>query len=64
MGIDSELMDAKVDEEFICSICTEILENPVEIKDCEHIFCDECIRPWIQERDQIEILINYMMYES
>ena len=55
MGIDSELAVNEVDEELICSICRGILEDPVEIKDCEHMFCDGCIRPSIQEKNQIKL---------
>ena len=56
MGIDLDLAVSQVDEEFVCVICQDILLNPVEIKGCEHIFCDGCIRGSIQERDQIKIL--------
>ena len=52
MGIDLDLAVSQVDEEFVCVICQDILLNPVEIKGCEHIFCDGCIRGSIQERDQ------------
>jgi len=54
MGIDLDLAVSLVDDEFVCVICQDILVNPVEIKGCEHIFCDECIRGSIQERDQNE----------
>ena len=51
MGIDTALSIDKLDDEFVCSICTDILVNPVEIKSCQHIFCESCIREWIQEKD-------------
>jgi len=54
MGIDLDLAVGQVDEEFVCSICKDILENPVEIKGCVHLFCDECIRGALQERDYNE----------
>lgn len=47
MGIS---IDIVIDEtsiaHFICSICTELVENPVMLKTCEHLFCGECITEW------------------
>ncbi|CAG0895884.1 unnamed protein product [Cyprideis torosa] len=36
-------------EDFVCSICTEVLFDPVEISvpDCEHLYCRPCITEWI-----------------
>ena len=59
MGIDSDLAVNEVDGELLCSICTGILENPVEIEECEHMFCEGCIRRWMQERNQIEMPIIF-----
>ena len=33
-------------EELGCKICTMILEKPVFLTSCLHIFCYECIRKW------------------
>lgn len=47
MGLPTELLleDAgAVDEEFICPICLELLEDPLMLKACEHIFCRACIQ--------------------
>jgi len=55
MGIDTSLALANLDDEFVCAICTDILENPVEISGCEHHFCDSCIRRWIQNREECPI---------
>lgn len=30
-------------EEFICSVCQEIYQNPYTLKECLHTFCCECI---------------------
>jgi len=48
MGIDTALAIDKLDDEFVCSICHDILHDPVVISSCEHYFCNSCIRPWIQ----------------
>jgi len=47
MGIDTALAIGELDADFICAICTDIVQNTV-ITTCEHYFCDSCIRPWIQ----------------
>ena len=36
MGIDTALALDKLDDEFVCTICTDIVVNPVEITKCEH----------------------------
>lgn len=46
MGYELANAIGKIDEEFQCAICTEILENPVQ-SPCEHIFCNECIKGWL-----------------
>jgi len=48
MGIDTALALDKLKDEFVCSICHDIVEDPVVISKCEHYFCGCCIRPWIQ----------------
>jgi len=48
MGIAFDLAVGQVDEEFVCPVCKDILVNPVEIKGCEHVFCDGCIRGALQ----------------
>ena len=48
MGIDIERFDERVDDELICPICQLVLENPLYLIQCEHVFCSECINSWIQ----------------
>jgi len=50
MGIDTGLAIGQFDDEFVCSICTDIVQNPVVIPVCDHYFCDSCIRPWVQSK--------------
>jgi len=61
MGIDTALAIDKLEDEFVCSICHDILHDPIVISRCEHYFCNNCIRPWIQanstcpkDRDPVE----------
>ena len=42
MGLDVKQFVGPVDEEFICSICLDVFENPVSVT-CGHIFCRSCI---------------------
>lgn len=47
MGIDCKRFVQPVNRDFICSICEDVFENPVERRSCEHIFCHECITRWL-----------------
>ena len=47
MGFDVErFADGEVDENFICCICKDVLEDPVE-SPCRHVFCLKCIKDWL-----------------
>lgn len=35
--------------EFLCSICCEILKNPVIISTCKHSFCEICLNNYISK---------------
>ena len=45
-NIDRFLAKDTIVSEFICSICTDVVECPVQTP-CQHLFCNECIRRWI-----------------
>ncbi|CAG0895992.1 unnamed protein product [Cyprideis torosa] len=36
--------------EFCCCICTEVLNDPVEISSCDHLYCRSCITTWLQTK--------------
>lgn len=46
MGFDQGRFVNLVDEEFICSICLGVFENPVH-GHCGHTYCRNCIVNWI-----------------
>ncbi|XP_037050573.1 E3 ubiquitin-protein ligase NRDP1-like [Bradysia coprophila] len=46
MGFEATRFIGEIDEEFICTICTLVLENPVQ-SSCEHTFCNQCITDWL-----------------
>lgn len=33
---------------FACVICTMVVKDPVECKNCDTLFCQECLEPWTQ----------------
>lgn len=35
-------------KDLICSICQSLLKNTIEISTCGHLFCEECLIPWIE----------------
>ena len=35
-------------DELICSICKEVLENPMQMQ-CQHLFCNDCIYKWFKD---------------
>lgn len=47
MGIDVNRFPDAVDDEFKCSICCGVLEDPVR-GNCGHVFCKICITTWLE----------------
>lgn len=50
MGYDLSLIIGHVDEELLCPICADVLEEPMQSSCCEHAFCRFCIEKWMQEK--------------
>lgn len=46
MGFDIERFTGKVNEGLLCSICRDVLEEPLQAP-CEHAFCSTCIHAWL-----------------
>lgn len=46
MGYDVTRFKCKIDEEFLCSICTMVFENATQTP-CDHAFCHTCISEWL-----------------
>lgn len=46
MGLDINRFPEAVDDEFKCSICCGVLEDPVN-GNCGHVFCRVCILTWL-----------------
>lgn len=45
MGFD-RLNFKDVAMDCLCSICKGVFENPVQLEECQHIYCRECIQKW------------------
>lgn len=50
MGYDRIRFVAEIEEDFICSICNMVLEDPL-CSICEHMFCRECIHSWLLQEE-------------
>eukprot|EP00808_Paulinella_micropora_P021049 g67741.t1 len=44
-GWNSELFVDPVDEEYMCGICSEVLEDAIETP-CGHAYCYQCLKVW------------------
>ena len=44
MGIDTDRFVSTVNDELICIICSEVLENPMECSTCQTNYCESCIK--------------------
>jgi hypothetical protein len=49
MGYELNRFESTVDDELICSICEGVLENPVQVISCEHVFCSDCLDSWLSK---------------
>ena len=50
MGYEKERFVDDVDEELLCVICGLVLKEPVQIRQCEHCFCSDCMYEWWKHR--------------
>ncbi|CAG0888707.1 unnamed protein product [Cyprideis torosa] len=46
----TELFLDPVYNDFICSICLNVLYNPMETFECNHLFCGRCIQDWVKKQ--------------
>jgi E3 ubiquitin-protein ligase NRDP1 len=47
MGYDVARFLGDVENDVICPICREVLEDPLQVPECEHAFCKDCIQEWL-----------------
>ncbi|XP_064641043.1 RING finger protein 151-like [Lineus longissimus] len=46
MGYDIERFVQPINEGLLCSICRDVLKDPVQAP-CEHVYCSACIQEWL-----------------
>ena len=52
MGLAVDLFsDPNISDEFLCTICQDVLQEPAMLDPCEHVFCKACIEQWQEEAD-------------
>ena len=51
MGFEVLRFLSDVDEELICSICSGVLEDPMQFY-CQHAFCEGCIKEWLHQKQK------------
>ena len=44
--LDESKVNKEIDEHFLCGICYQFVEDAVECKECNHLFCAECYKGW------------------
>ncbi|XP_030377768.1 E3 ubiquitin-protein ligase NRDP1 [Scaptodrosophila lebanonensis] len=69
MGYDLSCIVGHVDEELICPICADVLEDPVQASGCEHAFCRACIEKWLKQKhicpvDRLELSPSHLIGAS
>ncbi|KAM6275310.1 uncharacterized protein M6G45_000829 [Spheniscus humboldti] len=68
MGYDIERFVGYVNEGLLCSICCDVLEDPLQAP-CEHAFCTACIHGWLvhhsncpEDRQMIDVSLLRPLY--
>lgn len=68
MGYEVERFAENVDD-FMCPICRNVLQDPIQIKKCEHMFCRCCIVTWMNHSftcptDRMQIKLTHLRNPS
>ncbi|XP_064010774.1 RING finger protein 151-like isoform X1 [Pogoniulus pusillus] len=68
MGYDIDRFVGYVNEGLLCSICRDVLEDPLQAP-CEHAFCTACIHGWLvhhsncpEDRQMIDVSLLRPLY--
>lgn len=49
MGYDQERFIDEIADELKCAICLDVLEVPIQLSTCHHVFCQACILQWMNK---------------
>uniref|UniRef100_A0A6T1Z8G9 RING-type domain-containing protein n=1 Tax=Eutreptiella gymnastica TaxID=73025 RepID=A0A6T1Z8G9_9EUGL len=50
MGFDPQLFAVKPCGDFLCTVCSEVLDKPMCVCQEGHTFCNACISRWLEKR--------------
>lgn len=64
MGIEVERFLNYIPNELICSICTDVVDDPRECSDCETSFCKKCIEDWMSRSQLCPNRCNITLRQS
>lgn len=48
VGLENISNESELPSELVCTICTDLIVNPVKCKKCQNIYCKKCIMEWGQ----------------
>ena len=40
-----------INEDLCCAVCLELLSAPIRCMPCKHMFCNKCLKAWIDEQN-------------
>ena len=52
--------DEGIEDQDVCSICIDILEDEVEVMDCSHIYHHDCISEWMKQNPVCPVCRAYI----
>ncbi|KAK2708721.1 hypothetical protein QYM36_014355 [Artemia franciscana] len=64
MGIDVARFSGDIDEDLLCPICSNVLEDPLQAPTCEHAFCNSCITEWLTRNQTCPIDRRYLTIDA
>ena len=44
MGFDIKRFVGEVNQQFICGVCNGVLQKPLVVKECQHFYCNNCVK--------------------
>jgi len=54
--IDKNILTERLNQN--CACCLNIIADKLTILDCKHIYCTDCITPWLQKQDNCPLCKN------
>ena len=62
MGLDTERIVGNGDEDLLCSICQDVLDDALETP-CRHAFCRICITKWLEQKNTCPQCIRQVHFD-